>query len=112
MSNKIELLEYQAEVFKALGHPSRLLMVNALREGEKCVCELQSLVGDKTPTISRHLSILKDLGIVSCRKQGLNVYYRLEMSCLNALLACTENFVQRCPDNNDQKSSCCCSNNG
>ena len=41
----------QAKIFKALGHPSRLTMVTALREGEKCVCELQQVVGCDMSTI-------------------------------------------------------------
>ena len=54
-----QLLAEQAKIFKALGHPSRLLMVHALREGEKCVCDLQSLIGADMSTVSRHLAVLR-----------------------------------------------------
>lgn len=46
MERRKRYIAAQARIFKALGHPSRLLHVDALREGEKCVCELQALVGD------------------------------------------------------------------
>lgn len=85
----------QAKIFKALGHPSRLLMVDALRSGEKCVCDLQALVGDDISTISKHLSILKEAGIVSTDKRGTNIYYRLAICCLNNFLSCTGEIVEK-----------------
>lgn len=64
----------QAKIFKALGHPSRLTMVTALQEGEKCVCELQQMLGFDMSTISKHLAILKEAGVVSTEKKGTSVY--------------------------------------
>lgn len=85
----------QARIFKALGHPSRLLMVDALREGEKCVCDLQALVGDDMSTVSRHLSVLREAGVVTTEKRGTNIYYRLALCCLDTFLRCTGDVVQR-----------------
>lgn len=85
----------QAKIFKALGHPSRLLMVDALRSGEKCVCDLQALVGDDMSTVSRHLSVLREAGIVDSDKRGTNMYYRLALSCLEGFLACTDSVVRQ-----------------
>lgn len=85
----------QAKIFKALGHPSRLLMVDAMRDGEKCVCDLQALVGDDMSTISRHLSVLREAGIVSTRKMGTNIYYTISLCCLNTFLACTGELVEK-----------------
>lgn len=85
----------QAKIFKALGHPSRLLMVDVLRNGEKCVCDLQRLVGDDMSTVSKHLSILKDAGIVTTEKRGTNIYYNLALSCLNGFLACTADVIEK-----------------
>ena len=67
----------QAQVFKALGHPGRLLMLDELSRGERCVCELAALVGSEMPTVSRHLSLLKNAGIVDDEKRGAQVFYRL-----------------------------------
>ena len=84
-----EQLAAQAKIFKALGHPSRLLMANALREGKKCVCDLQALVGADMSTISRHLAILREAGIVTSEKNGTSIYYSLAMPCLETFLRCT-----------------------
>lgn len=88
-------IEAQAQIFKALGHPSRLLMVDALRHGEMCVCDLQRLVGDDMSTVSKHLSVLRHASIVSTEKRGTNIYYKLELSCLETFLSCTGAVVQR-----------------
>lgn len=89
-----ELYEYRARILKALAHPSRLVMVDALSEGERCVCELQELVGSDMSTVSKHLALLKAAGIVSDRKQGLKVFYRLEITCMKCLLDCADAVVR------------------
>ena len=86
--NKNSNLEKQAAVFKALGHPSRLLMVRALAEGERCVSELQSLVGSDMSTVSKHLSVLKNAGVVRADKRGNSIYYELVYPCLKDILSC------------------------
>lgn len=89
----MKLIEEQAKIFKALGHPSRLLMVDALRKGEKCVCDLQTLVGADMSTVSKHLSILNEAGIVTKEKRGTNFYYQLKMHCVDTFLTCTEKSI-------------------
>ncbi|MGN0918968.1 MAG: ArsR/SmtB family transcription factor [Oxalobacter sp.] len=81
----------QSEIFKALGHPARLVIVKALRNGEKCVCELQPLIGSSLPTISRHLSILKNARVISSEKRGQNIFYRLKLNCLSHIFDCLDN---------------------
>lgn len=90
-----EFIAAQARIFKALGHPSRLLMVHALRHGEQCVCDLQALVGDDMSTVSKHLSVLRDAGVVTRRKQGANIYYSLALCCLDQFLACTGQLLEQ-----------------
>lgn len=89
------LLTEQAKIFKALGHPSRLIMVHALQNGEKCVCELQELIGDDVSTVSKHLSVLKEAEIVKMEKRGTNVYYRLNLCCLDTFLSCTADVIRK-----------------
>ena len=89
-----ELYEYRARILKALAHPSRLMMVDALSEGERCVCELQQIVGSDMSTVSKHLAVLKAAGIVSDRKQGLQVFYRLEITCVKCFLDCADAVVR------------------
>lgn len=90
---KKRALVEQAKIFKALGHPSRLLMVDALRFGEKCVCEIRELVGDDMSTISRHLAILREAGVVTSERRGTSIYYRLKLACLGTFLECTAHAV-------------------
>ncbi|SFV73349.1 ArsR/SmtB family transcription factor [Desulfovibrio piger] len=95
MQHNKEFIAAQARIFKALGHPSRLLMVDALRDGEKCVCDLQALVGDDMSTVSKHLAVLRDAGVVTRRKQGVNIYYSLALCCLDQFLACTGQLLEK-----------------
>lgn len=72
-----ELLERLAERFKALGEPARLMLLNALRDGERTVSELMEATGLGQANVSKHLQLLHGLGFVERRKEGLYVYYRL-----------------------------------
>ena len=72
----------RAAVIKALGHPSRLLIVDELARGERCVCELTELVGADISTVSKHLSVLKRAGLVQDEKRGVQVFYRLRCPCI------------------------------
>jgi ArsR family transcriptional regulator len=87
--------EARARVIKALSHPARLLIVDELAEhGERCVCELTELVGTDMSTVSRHLSQLKQAGIVSDQRRGTMVYYRLRVQCLTNFFACVETVLR------------------
>ena len=72
----------QARIIKALAHPTRLFIVEELARGERCVCELTDLIGVEMPTVSRHLSQLKRVGILADEKRGSLVYYRLRVPCV------------------------------
>ncbi len=85
----------QAKIFKALGHPSRLIMLDALSAGEKCVCDLQALVGSDMSTVSKHLAVLREAGVVETHKEGTNVYYRLTLCCLDTFLKCSEDAIRK-----------------
>ena len=88
-------LEAQARIFKALGHPSRLMMADALTRGPMCVAELQSIVGADMSTVSRHLAVLKAADIVADEKRGLHVYYRLKLSSLGQFLTATSTALDK-----------------
>lgn len=83
----------RAQVFKALGHPSRLTMVEALCEGDRCVCELQELVGSDMSTVSKHLSVLRNAGLVEDRKVGLKVFYSLRLPCIARFFGCLDDML-------------------
>jgi DNA-binding transcriptional ArsR family regulator len=68
---------FKSTVFHALSDPIRLEIVSYLREGEKCVCEIVPHLNLIQPLVSRHLKILKDAGIVRCRKDGTKRMYSI-----------------------------------
>ncbi|MEZ0348413.1 MAG: metalloregulator ArsR/SmtB family transcription factor [Thermus sp.] len=70
------LHRYKAEFFKALAHPLRLAILDALREGEKTVTALQRELGVEQPAVSRQLAFLRDRGLVEVRREGALAYYR------------------------------------
>jgi ArsR family transcriptional regulator len=86
-------LQFRARIFKVLGHPSRLQMVESLFDGQRCVCELQALVGSDMSTVSKHLNVLKEAGIVEIERRGANIYYSLRMKCVATFLGCVEKFA-------------------
>jgi ArsR family transcriptional regulator len=87
--------ELRVKVLKALAHPVRLKLVDLLAEHEEvCVCELTEEVGLDISTVSRHLSQLKDAGLVDSEKHAQMVYYRLRVKCLTGLFGCIESVVR------------------
>jgi len=86
--------ELRARVFKALGHPTRLFIVDQLARGELCVCRINEMVDADLSTISKHLSVLKNAGIVTSEKRGANVFYRLLISPNGSLFACMEEAAE------------------
>jgi DNA-binding transcriptional ArsR family regulator len=68
---------FKSTVFHALSDPIRLEIVSYLRDGEKCVCEIVPHLNLIQPLVSRHLKILKDVGIVRCRKDGTKRMYSI-----------------------------------
>jgi DNA-binding transcriptional ArsR family regulator len=86
-------LQLKAEVFKAMGHPLRLGIIEFLQSGERCVCEIVEHVGTEMPNVSKHLAMLKRAGIVSDRRDGLKIMYSLNMPCAIDFARCVEGVV-------------------
>ncbi len=85
----------RAKIIKALAHPTRLFIVDELaRAGERCVCELTEMVGADMSTVSKHLAILKQAGLVEDRKHGSAVYYRLRVKCITNFFQCVESVLK------------------
>lgn len=82
MKKKSELqqkvYEGRAAVLKALGQPTRLQILDLLKEGERCVCEIFPAINQEQANVSKHLSILKQAGILESRKEGLRIIYRIK----------------------------------
>lgn len=85
--------EVKAELFKALGHPARIRILEVLSEGEHAVGELQPLVGIESSHLSQQLGILRRAGLVANRRDGTSVIYRLTDPLLADLLAVAKQLL-------------------
>lgn len=81
-----ELSQFKAEFFKALAHPLRIRLLDALRQGELGVNELCTRLGVEQSTISQQLAVLRARDIVGGRKSGINVFYSVKDPALFTLL--------------------------
>jgi ArsR family transcriptional regulator len=72
-----ELQIKAARVLRVLGDPNRIKIVNLLRDGEMCQCDIVPLIGQSQPTVSRHLNLLEDNGVLKSRKDGVKVLYQI-----------------------------------
>jgi len=88
------ILEAKAKVLKALGHPTRLWMAEQLAGGEKCVCEFVEPLGLDFSTVSKHLSVMKEAGLVEVDKRGKQVFYTLKVPCILNFMDCVEAVLE------------------
>ena len=86
--------EKRAKIIKAMAHPTRLFIVDELSKGERCVCELRDMIGADISTVSKHLSVLKQAGIVEDDKRGLQVWYTLKVPCILKFFGCVEDVLR------------------
>jgi DNA-binding transcriptional ArsR family regulator len=96
------LFEKQAEIAKAVAHPLRVAVIDFLKDGEKCVCDIAEHVGSERSNVSRHLAVMAHAGVLSCRKDGLKVFYNLRTPCIAECLSCITAVV-KCHAKDNQK---------
>lgn len=72
-----KVLQRIAEVLKAMADPTRLKILHSLHDDERCVSNILEKVGGSQANVSKHLSVLRRAGLVDCRRDGLNVFYRI-----------------------------------
>jgi ArsR family transcriptional regulator len=89
-----KLYKLKADVIAAAGHPIRLAVIDFLKDGEQCVCDIAEYVGAKRSNVSRHLGVLLKAGVVSQRKDGLKMMYTLRTPCLLNLMKCVEGVLR------------------
>jgi DNA-binding transcriptional ArsR family regulator len=88
-------LEVKARLFRALGDPSRLAVLEALLNGSHCVSELVTLTGLSQPNVSGHLSFLRDCGLVKREQRGRFAYYSLSSAKAEAILALADEIMSQ-----------------
>jgi DNA-binding transcriptional ArsR family regulator len=84
----------RARLLKALGHPTRLFIIDQLTQGERCVCELTAMIGADISTVSKHLMVLRAAGLVLDSRRGPQVYYSLRGEGLEPVLAGLEELLR------------------
>lgn len=105
-----------AELFNALAHPSRLEILELLRDGEACVCHIQAMLEQRQAYISQHLNVLRQAGLVASRKEGLRVYYQISDPRLYEVIDQVGTILQSSgkwqpvvqTDLTEQKKACTC----
>jgi len=84
----------RAGILKAMAHPTRLFIIDELSRGERCVADLTAMIGADTSTVSKHLSLLKNAGIVLDEKRRSQVFYTLRTTCVVNFFSCVESVLK------------------
>ena len=89
------LFEKQAEIAKAIAHPLRIAIVDFLKDGEQCVCDIAGHIGSERSNVSRHLSVMVNAGLLGYRKKGLKVIYKLKTPCIVDFFSCVSSVLKQ-----------------
>ena len=93
----------RVQILKALAHPTRLFLVEELAKRECCVRELTERVGDDISTVSKHLAVLRDAGVLGSERRGQQIYYQLRVPCVLDVFRCVEGVLDE-----DEKGATSC----
>jgi ArsR family transcriptional regulator len=89
-----EEAEIRAKIIKAMAHPVRLMMIELLKKGERSFSDLFELFQLDKSTVSKHLLVLKEAGIVSSKKSGADMIYKLEVPCVTDFFSCVTAVIE------------------
>ncbi len=107
----MDTFSLQTDLLKAISHPTRLAVLEILRDGEQCVCHMEATLGLRQASISQQLMILREAGLVEVRRDGLNIYYHVIkpeiFDLLDALYAATGK-PRPSPAHKHAKGNCPC----
>ncbi len=89
-----EEAEIRSRIIKAMSHPVRLMVIDVLKGGEQTFASLNGLFDLDKSTVSKHLLVLKEAGILSSRKEGADMIYRLEVPCVTDFFGCVTAVIE------------------
>lgn len=101
-NTKALLFERQAEIAKAVAHPLRIAVIDFLKDGEKCVCDIAEHIDSERSNVSKHLTLMVHAGVLSCRKDGLKVFYALRTPCVADFLGCVCRVLKQQAKDNEK----------
>jgi ArsR family transcriptional regulator len=99
--------EARANILKAMGHPTRLFILEELHRQERCVNELTDMIGSDVSTVSKHLSVLKNSGLVQDEKRGNSIYYKLCCSCILDIISSIQTVLKTNTERQMNIARCC-----
>ena len=97
--------EIRAKIIKAMGHPVRLMMIEFLKKRERSFSDIFDLFKLDKSTVSKHLLVLKEAGIVSSKKDGADMVYKLEVPCVTDFFSCVTAVIE---SNVKRQQACLC----
>jgi len=96
------LFEKQAEIAKAIAHPLRIAIIDFLKDGEQCVCDIAEHIGSERSNVSRHLSVMVNASVLEYHKDGLKVIYKLKTPCILEFFSCIKGVLKQQVKENKQ----------
>jgi ArsR family transcriptional regulator len=91
-----DIYDFRTQITRALANPIRLKIIDQLDpDQEKCVCELVESLGCDQPSVSKHLAVLRNAGLVAFRQDGTKMLYRLKTRCVKDFLACIDRVIRQ-----------------
>ena len=108
MANRVSTKhEAWAKIIKAIAHPSRLFIIEELNKGEQCVNDLTAMIGSDASTVSKHLSVLKNAGLIMMEKRGNSIFYSLRVPCIMQFIGCVEDVLSSNAKEHMEILKCC-----
>jgi len=89
-----DLIELESSYLKAIAQPTRLKILYFLRDGEKCQCKIIPKMKEDQSNISRHLTHMRDLGILESRREGVSIYYKIKDMRIFDLLSSVDEMIK------------------
>lgn len=89
-----DLIDFESQFLKAIAQPTRLKILYFLRDGEKCACKIIPKMKEDQSSISRHLTSLKNAGILESRKEGVSVYYKIKDRRVFSILGLVDDMLK------------------
>lgn len=93
-ADRKRMYNQMAQVIAAAGHEIRLAILDYLKDGEQCVCDIAEHVEANRSNVSRHLAVMRNAGLVEQRKAGLKVMYSLRTPCILNIMQCVAGVLQ------------------